>query len=133
MTNALETALYGALAAGTALTTTLGGTAIYNTLAPRDKALPYVIFSQQAGREDNETPRRTFTGRYLVKGVANSLLAAGTIADQADALLHDAALTVTGWTNYRMQRTNTVRYIETTDAGEQVGHAGAVYEIRLSE
>lgn len=131
--NALDTAIYTALAAGSALTTTLGGTAIYNFLAPRDKALPYVIFSQQAGREDNETPRRTTTFRYLVKGVASSMLAAGTIADQVDGLLHDAAMSVTGWTNYRMQRDTTVRYIETTDAGEHVGHAGAVYEIRLSE
>lgn len=131
--NALEAGIYNALAAGTALTNTLGGTAIYNTLAPRDRALPFVIFSQQAGREDNETPRRTVTSRYLVKGIATSMLAAGTIADQVDALLHDTALTVTGWTNYRMRRTTTVRYIETTDAGEQVGHAGAVYEILLSE
>lgn len=131
--NALETAIYSTLAAGTALTTTLGGTAIYNNLAPRDKALPYVIFSQQSGREDDETPRRTLTFRYLVKGVANSMSAAGTVADQVDTLLHDNALSVSGWTNYWMHRETTVRYIETTDAGEHIGHAGAVYTVRLSE
>lgn len=131
--NALETALQSALAAGTALTTTLGGTAIYNVLAPRDKALPYVIFSQQSGREDDETPRRTQTYRYLVKGVASSLLAAGTIADQVDSLLRNNALTVSGWTTYWLHPETTVRYIESTDAGEHIGHAGAVYTVRLSE
>ena len=131
--NALETAIYSALAAGTALTTTLGGTAIYNVLAPRDKALPYVIFSQQSGREDDETPRRTQTYRYLVKGVAHSLLAAGTIADQVEALLRNNALSVTGWTTYWLHPETTVRYIETTAAGEYIGHAGTVYTVKLSE
>lgn len=131
--NALEAAIYAALAAGTALTTTLGGTAIYNVLAPRDKSLPYVVFSQQSGREDDETPRRTQTYRYLVKGVAHSLVAAGTIADQVDGLLRNNALTVSGWTTYWAHPETTVRYIEPTDAGEHIGHAGAVYTFRLSE
>lgn len=131
--NALDTAIYSKLAAGTALVSALGGTAIYNTLAPRGRAFPYVIFSQQSGAEDNETPRRTTSFYYLAKGVAATLSDAGALADLVDDILHDATLSVSGQTNYWTRRANTVHYLETTTAGEYVGHAGAVYEIRLSE
>ena len=131
--NSLDTAFYDKLAAGTALTARLGGTFVYNTLAPRNKALNYVIFAQQDGREDDETPRRTLTFPYLAKGVATTLEEAGVLADMIDAILHDATLNVSGWTNYWLHRETMVRYIETTDAGEYIGHAGAVYTVRLSE
>ena len=43
--NALNAGIYTTLAAGTALTGALGGTAIYYQQAPEAAALPYVVFS----------------------------------------------------------------------------------------
>lgn len=42
--NATDAALYSKLSSDTALTTLLGGTAIYNAVIPRDVALPCVVF-----------------------------------------------------------------------------------------
>ena len=42
--NALNTGIYSTLSGGTALTTALGGTAIYYQQAPDEAALPYVVW-----------------------------------------------------------------------------------------
>lgn len=132
--NALESSLYNQLSGGTALTALLGGTVIYNSLAPRDHARPYVVFSQASGVEENYTPRRSLRFVYLVKGVADSQLTAGQIADAVDDLVHGAALAVSGWnTSFWCHRESTVRYIELDDAGHEIAHAGALYQIRLAK
>lgn len=129
--NDVEAGLYSALVAGTALIGTLGGTAIYNGVAPRDATLPYVVFSLAAGMEENMTPTDSQRYVYLVKGVASSLLTAGTIADQINTLLHKQTLTVSGATNFWTSRESMVRYTEVLDTGRTVGHAGGEYLIRI--
>jgi len=131
--NEVEVGLYGKLAAGTALTALLGGTLIYNGLAPQGRSLPYVLFSQQSGVSDNATPTRSEDFLYQVKGLsASGMAAAGSIASAIDTLLHNTTLTVSGWTNYSIRRERHVRY-EETESGERVSHAGAVYRIRISQ
>ena len=129
--NSVATGLYGALAAGTALISTLGGTAIYNGIAPRDAALPYVVFSLASGLEENLTPTESQRLVYLVKGVATTLLQAGTIADQVYALLHNQTLTVGGATNFWTARESILAYTEVEPTGATVGHAGGEYLIRI--
>ena len=129
--NSVATGLYGALAAGTALISTLGGTAIYNGIAPRDAALPYVVFSLASGLEENLTPTESQRLVYLVKGVAATLLQAGTIADQVYALLHNQTLTVSGATNFWTGRESIIAYTEVEPTGATVGHAGGEYLIRI--
>ncbi len=129
--NNVEAALYSRLAGGTALIATLGGTAIYNGLAPRDATLPYVVFSLASGIEENLTPTPSQRLVYLVKGVANTLLQAGTIADQINALLHDATLSVNGATNFWTARESIIAYTELESTGKTVGHAGGEYLIRI--
>lgn len=129
--NSVATGLYGALAAGTALISTLGGTAIYNGIAPRDAALPYVVFSLASGLEENLTPTESQRLVYLVKGVATTLLQAGTIADQVYALLHNQTLTVGGATNFWTGRESIIAYTEVEPTGATVGHAGGEYLIRI--
>ena len=129
--NSVATGLYGALAAGTALISTLGGTAIYNGIAPRDAALPYVVFSLASGLEENLTPTESQRLVYLVKGVATTLLQAGTIADQVYALLHNQTLTVSGATNFWTARESILAYTEVEPTGATVGHAGGEYLIRI--
>lgn len=131
--NAVDTALYGRLASGTALIALLGGTAIYNGQPPRDVVLPWVTFSLSAGVEDNMTPTRAQRLVYLVKGVAASVYAAGLIASQIDTLLHGAAgsLSVSGGTAFWAARESVVRYQEIDPAGHVIGHAGGEYAFRV--
>ena len=111
----------------------LGGTAIYNGLAPPDRALPFVVFSLADGREDNLTPLRSVREVYLVKALAATLYKAGQIADRVDAILHGSQLSVSGWANFWLARETIVRFEEVDPAGRTVGHAGAEYAIHVSE
>ena len=47
------------LAAGTALMTELGGTRVYEALAPQGQVCPYVIYFRAGGGDDNNAQRRT--------------------------------------------------------------------------
>lgn len=131
--NATDAALYGKLSSDTALTTLLGGTAIYNAVIPRDAALPCVVFWQISGVDENATPRRSERLIYGVKGVANTLYQAGQLADRIDALLHQAALAVTGYgTAFWVARESEISYMERDPVGHDIGHRGGEYAIRIA-
>lgn len=130
--NAVGTAIYNTLKNYSALTSTLGGTAIYFNVMPRDKSLPAVIISMAGGSERNETPRRSVDLVYSVKAIATTAYTAGQIAEQIDAALHDATLTVSGWGNYWTAREGVYQYLETDPAGHTFGHAGAQYRVRIA-
>lgn len=135
---ALGSALYSQLAAGTALTTKLGGTAIYNRLAPDDASLPYVVFFVSSDSEDNTSPRRAMSWVYTVKavtvdtsGVSGQLLAA-ELADLLDALVHEQTITIASWGNYQTTRTTGIEYAE-PGAGVMYWHSGGQYRVRIAE
>ena len=117
----------------TPLVNALGGEKVYNSLIPREVALPAVVFSYAGGGDDNLTPRRAIRVTYLVKAVADTLEEAGNIAQHIDAALHHQELDVAGWGNYWLAREAWVRFLETDPAGRTYGHAGGLYEIRLVE
>ena len=130
---ALMAALYTKLSAGTALLAELGaGTPIFHDIVPPDAALPAVVYSYIAGGDDNTTPRRTKGVVVSVKGVAETLGEAADVDVQLDALLHDQAGSVTGWTNYWLMRETDFSYAEQS-AGEIFWHVGGHYRIRLSK
>lgn len=131
--NELETAIYEKLTGGTALTALLAGTAsVYNEIAPRGAAAPYVIFGLQAGGDENMIPVRYKNYLYRIKAVSEtSMKNAGQIDAQIDALMHDTTLTVSGWQNFWCMRESDFRYVETTSEGRNIWHAGGVYRIRL--
>jgi hypothetical protein len=131
--NVLDTAIQTKLTAGTALTSTLGGTFIYNTNAVDEKVLPYVVFSQQAGGPDNITPSDSRDLVYFVRGYSESNSQAGTIDAQISALLHNQVLTVTGYTNYGLMRETDVSNYELSSAGVRTYMAGALYRIMLDQ
>jgi hypothetical protein len=135
--NALETALYGALAGGTALTALLaGGTAapsVYNQQAPDGAAFDYVVFTLMAGGDENETPHRTKNLVYQVRAVSQASPAqAGLIDAQIDAVLHLKPLTVSGWANIWCAREGDFALTETID-NVNYYHAGGQYRIRLDQ
>ena len=133
--NALEQGLYSKLSGTSALTTLLANaTSVYNQIVPKGKAYPLVIFNLQGGGDENDTPKRRKNYVYLAKAVsAVSMKQAGLIDAQIDAALHEATLTVTGWTNFWCMRTTDIRYTETTAEGANYFHSGGLYRIRICE
>jgi len=131
--NALETALYDKLTGGTALMARLAGTAsVYNQIAPRGASPAYVVYGIQGGGDENITPARFKNLVYSIKAVSDvNMKEAGEIDDEIDALMHDAALTVTGWGVMWCMREADYRYTETTPEGRNIWHAGGNYRIRL--
>jgi hypothetical protein len=124
---AFETGLYSALTAGTALIAGLGGTFIYNKVAPQGAAPPYVIFQQQGGGDINDTPIRSRNPLYAIFGVGATAEAAAAIDRNIDALLHDQSLTVSGWSNYSLAREIDVQFIDLDAAGNKIYRCGGMY------
>ncbi|MCK9628459.1 MAG: DUF3168 domain-containing protein [Bacteroidales bacterium] len=129
--NAIDAALYTKLAGGTALTNLLGGTAIYQYLAPENTDAPYVIYQRMS-----QIPEYVLSGVamedaiYMVKGVTEgpSAVIAGSVASAIDTLLQDQALTITGYAHLYLRRESSVDYTEMTE-GVRYSHRGATYRI----
>ena len=129
--NALNTTLYSTLAGGTALTA-LVGTRIYYAQAPDHAALPYVVYSHQAGGPLNIQLSDMRDQIVYVRGYSTNPAQAGTIDAYCSALLHRKTLSVTGWNNFWTARETDINLVETQQDGVQVHTAGALYRIRLS-
>lgn len=125
------------LKAGTALTTLLGGTAIYEDLAPNGVATPYVVYSHYdsgdavAAYGGRAASWSQFTVKAVTRGPAYGSAAA--IMGAVDALLHRKAGTVNSGSVpalYVLEcvRGHEVRYAE-TEQGVRFVHYGAVYDI----
>ena len=130
--NAIDAALYTKLAGGTALTNLLGGTAIYQYLAPEGVSPPYVIYQRQS-----QVPINVLSGVaienavYMVKGVTEgpSAVLAGSVAGAIDTLLQDQTLgTVTP--TLHLRRESSIDYVE-ADSGVRYAHRGATYRIMV--
>lgn len=131
--NALDAGVYTKLAGTSALTTLLGGTAIYNALAPQGADPPYCVFNIQAS-----TPVRQMGGvayenvLVQVQGVTigESMKLAGQLQDAIDATLADQPVTVASHTLMYLRRDGGVSYTETV-AGQRINHRGAIYRVML--
>jgi len=128
----MGSALYTKLAAGTALTTLLGGTAIYNGLVPQGTATPYVVYQFTSGSDLNSSPRRARDYVVTIKAVSDEQAEAENVDDALDTLMHEATLTITGWGNYWTARDQDVVY-EQYAGGIVYWHRGARYRIRVAE
>lgn len=133
--NELETALYAKLAADSTLTGLLGGTAIYNSLAPQDTDYPIVTFGKVSEIDSYALAGQTVASFvYQVKAITQSpggsptRKAAGAIDAQIKATLNDATLTVTGKTCLSIRRESGFAYDE-TQAGQIFSHVGGNYRI----
>jgi len=131
--NAIETGLYSELAGSAALVTGLGGTAIYSRHAPQGTALPYVIFMHMGGGHENTNPSDLQNHVYLVKAVAEGSKEAGTLHNLVLSVLHNATLTVSGYTNFYTALEDEVQMTEVTREGEMVYHTGGMYRIRIDD
>lgn len=130
MFNSLEDGLFDTLAAGTALISALGGTAIYDTQAPLGTPKPYLIYTYMGGGDTNFIPRAAIDVTYQVKAVSEDQDEANVIADLARQRLQDADLTLASpWTAYRCQHTTGFKFLE-NKGRKQIYYAGGLYRIR---
>ncbi|TXH58140.1 MAG: DUF3168 domain-containing protein [Desulfurellales bacterium] len=129
--NVTNAAIYSKLAANSTLTTLLNGTAIYYQQAPDNQALPFVVFSLQAGGPDNINPSDLRNQLYFVRGYAATPALAGSIDAQCSTSLHGATLTVSGYTNFWTVRENDFAMPINEPNGARSNMAGAYYRIRL--
>lgn len=130
---ALETGLYNKLKASSALITELGGTVIYNKLAPQSPAAKYVIFQWQGGGEENDTPTRSRSVLYGVYGVANQQSEAAAIDSLIEDALHEQTLTITGWANYQCVRETDINVVDPNSGMVAKYRVGAIYRISFNE
>jgi len=124
-------ALYARLAAGTALTAELGGTRVYEALAPQGQTCPYVVYFRAGGGDDNSAQRRTRSENWVVKGVSIDQAQARRIDALIDDRLHEAELTITGWDNYQTARRTDVAYAEPGEGGVVYWHRGGTYRLNI--
>lgn len=129
--NVTNAAIYSKLAANSTLTTLLGGTAIYYQQAPDNQALPFVVFSLQAGGAENINPSDLRNQLYFVRGYAATPALAGSIDAQCHASLHGATLSVSGYTNFWTVRESDFAMPINEPNGTRSNMAGAYYRIRL--
>jgi len=128
--NALNTAVYSKLSAGTALTGALGGTCIYHGVAPEGKALPYVIWSYVAGGHENMTPNESVNAVLYIRAYAVDAKTAAKLDGYVADLL-ETTLSVTGWNNYWLAREESIVLPEIDDTGKSTWSCGAYYRVRL--
>lgn len=131
--NVLNTAIFNQLKGGKALVTALGGTAIYYLQAPDNADQPFVVWSYQAGGDENETANRTKNIMVNVRSFARSAAQAGSVDALVDARLHMQTLSVTGWTNFWLARETEVALVENLPNVEKSYMAGALYRVRLDQ
>jgi hypothetical protein len=133
--NDVNKAIYEKLSAGTALTALLPGTtSIYHLQAPNNATLPYVVYSLQAGGDENSTPARMRNLLVYVRAYSgNSAKSAGSIDTQIDALLHCGSISVSGYDNFWLHREVDVENIDNQPSGEKAWMQGAFYRCRIQK
>jgi hypothetical protein len=128
---AMGTALYTTLAAGTALISELGGTAIYADYAPDSASLPFVVFSHQGGGPENISPGNLQSDVWQVRGYAETRAEANRIDGLCTDLLHRKILTVSGYTNIWTVKESNISLVEIPPDGANVYSAGGLYRVRI--
>jgi len=134
MINALETALYNALVAGSV------GVNWYNTLAPSKTATPFGVFIYVSGGENDTNTTQHDVLTYDIRIVddsqdgLNAAYTAASYADKARAALSGAdALNITGSLSglacVELRRESAIKYL---DAGGY-WHVGDKWRIRVSK
>lgn len=133
--NVLNTAIRNRLLGGTALVAALGGSHIYYGQVPvADYALPYILWSYQAGNLANDTPHIESNQLVYVRAFAAQAAQAGTLDALVAELLHRTSLTVTGWNVFWLAREQEFQLPEPPDkAGITCWQAGAFYRVRLDQ
>ena len=133
--NEVNKTIYDTLKAGTALTSLLAGsTSVYHLQAPDNATLDYIVYSLQAGGDENETPKRRKNYVMNIRAYsATSAAKAGSIDTQIDALLHGKTLSVSGWANFWCNREVDIEMVENLTSKKKVWMKGGFYRVRIEK
>lgn len=109
---------------------------VYNTLAPTDAPLPYVVWSYQGGSDVAAigTQRVFVRCVYQVRavGTGSSYVPLRNIADRVDVVLHGATGSVPGGRILSVAREQVVQLLEVID-GIMVRYLGGLYRVLVQE
>ena len=131
---ALEEKLYSVLSGDATLASYADG-GVWRDFAPQDTAGTVVIFSLTSAPDSYTLASRAFTEfTYTIKAVSPSRSAATahSAAARVDALLNDAALTLSEGSAMACRRTQAISMQE-PDKGETWQHVGGLYLIYAQE
>lgn len=109
------------------------GDRIFYQQASVGVGIPYVVFYIASGVMPNETPRGDLDWVFRVEAVANYPGSATAIQDAVFTALHEQALSLAGWTNYRMQCINVLDLPPNATEGVQYFRRVGEYRVRASE
>jgi len=130
----IDIALGSHLIASTALTSLLADTtSIYLYRANDEAPLPYVVYFQSAGVDENSSPRRARRVTYTIKAVSLDLDTALQIEEVLDTVMDDSPdLNPTSWGNYRTERISDIMYAEESK-GLTYYHVGGQWRIYIAK
>jgi hypothetical protein len=125
--------IYSTLATGTALTALLPGiSSIYDTQAPDNATLPYVVFSHQGGGPENVDANALEQNLWYIRVYgATSAKNTAEIFEKADNLLNRVNISITGFNTLWCARETNIKLVENTPNGK-IWNAGAIYRIRTA-
>jgi len=128
---AISEGIQAALVGNAQLITLLGGTVIYQGLAPQLATTPYVVFFISGGGEDNISPKDSVDEFYTVYGItSNDATLAGSISDEIRDALHEAELTFSGdWKHIKCSREQKLWLTEHAER-RTFYSAGGIYRVR---
>lgn len=127
--NAIEAGIFSQLAGGTALISSLGGTAIYIDNALDNQAYPYLVFSLQAGGEDTTTANEIEQPLYFVRVWNRVPEDADTIYQLAHARLQEQVFSITGYNWLWCRREQRIDGTEKQTDGTRAYYRGGLYRL----
>lgn len=110
----------------------LGGTRIYNEVAPQGTTTPFIVFRYQASRDinGNGAIRTATTFTYLIEVISNqSFTDIDPIASRMDAVLQGSDGSVTGGLVLGTQRIGPFKLMELQEDGTYMRRLGGFYRV----
>lgn len=108
--------------------------AIYDTQAPDNASMPYVIYQHQGGGPLLINPSPIEGNLWLVKAYSNQSAAqAAEIFDAFDELLDKQKLDIAGLSNYWVAREKNFKLHETAPNKQHIWMVGGIYRIETDE
>jgi hypothetical protein len=134
---AVDKAWYTKLTGSTALCALVGGTAsprIYNTMAPQNATLPFVVFQKQGGGHIADNPREYANMVYMTKAVGGKLSECEAIeVEVINAIDRQTLAIADNYAHVATFKRGHLHFIEDIGGGSMVYHIGGLYEVQVTE
>lgn len=129
--NELDAAIYTRLSTTSGVTSLLATpTSIYHLQAVEGAAYPYIVFSTQGGGDLNLSKHRLKSILVFVRAYSkSSAMQSGAIDSAIDAALHNAPLTISGWSNLWLAREQDLELVETQPNNIRIWMNGGLYRV----